>query len=62
MLPLKEPLQIAGIMLHYREPVWMQVEFTRRQFTFKFYFTFPLTFVLGKLKSRGSTLSGSVKG
>jgi hypothetical protein len=42
--------------------IGVQVEFTRGQFTLEFYFTFPLAFVFGKLKSRWVPLSERFKG
>jgi hypothetical protein len=62
MLPVKETLQVAGVMLNNGKTVGVQVEITRRQFTFEFYFTFPLAFVFGKLKSRWVPLSERFKG
>jgi hypothetical protein len=50
MLPLKETLQVGGVVLYYGKAVWMQIEIARRQFAFEFYFTFPLAFIFGKLK------------
>ena len=42
MLALKEFQEVAGVVLHYGKTVCMQIEIARRQFSFKFYFTFPL--------------------
>jgi len=62
MLPLKETLQVAGIMLHNRKALRVQVKFTCRKLSPEFYLTFPLSFVFRKLKSRWAPLRKRFKG